>query len=64
MDLGTPFLVSLIFSDKMKVVPLNYNRSCHLIAHDLAGDHLAAHRQGAVKRAVYVSTVLFWDWDV
>jgi hypothetical protein len=25
-------------------ITLNYNRSHHSIAHDFAGDHLAAHR--------------------
>eukprot|EP00825_Cyclidium_porcatum_P037605 TRINITY_DN4183_c0_g4_i1.p1 TRINITY_DN4183_c0_g4~~TRINITY_DN4183_c0_g4_i1.p1 ORF type:complete len:199 (+),score=-38.58 TRINITY_DN4183_c0_g4_i1:182-778(+) len=54
MDLGASFLVPLVLSDVVHEISCNYDRSHHTVAHDFTGDHLAAHRQSAVKRTVNV----------
>jgi hypothetical protein len=44
MEFGAAFFVPLVFPDVVHEITFDYNRSHHSIAHDFAGDHLAAHR--------------------
>jgi len=44
MEFRTPFLVPLVLTDVVHVIPCNHDRTHHTIAHDFAGDHLATHR--------------------
>ena len=44
MNSGASLLVTVVLLDLVKEVPLNNNGSLHTFAHDLTGNHLAAHR--------------------